>query len=99
MEHAILQHPDVLECAVYAVPSELTEDDIMATMVPVEGSTLDPAAMPEFLLSKLAKFAVPRYYRVVETLPKTETHRVIKKELEKLGVTEDTYDAEKVQTK
>ena len=99
VEHAILQHPDVLECAVYAVPSELTEDEIMATMVPVEGSTLDPAAMPEFLSSRLAKFAVPRYYRVVETLPKTETHRVIKKELEKLGVTEDTYDAEKVQTK
>ena len=99
VEHAILQHPDVLECAVYAIPAELTEDDIMATLVPVEGKSIDPAAMPAFLSERLAKFAVPRYYRVVDSLPKTETHRVIKKELEKLGVTGDTYDSEKVESK
>ncbi len=93
VEQAILKHPDVLECAVYAVPSELAEDDIMATIVPIEGKTLDAAEMPEFLAEKLAKFAVPRYYRIIDALPKTETHRVIKKELEKLGVTADTYDA------
>ena len=92
VEQAILKHPDVLECAVYAVPSELAEDEIMVTLVPVEGKALDPAAMPGFLADRLARFAVPRYYRVVDALPKTETHRVIKKELEKLGVTEDTYD-------
>ena len=94
VENAILQHPDVLECAVYAVPSELTEDDIMATLVPVEGKQVDPAVLPAFLDGRIAKFAVPRYFRLVEALPKTETHRVIKKDLEKLGVTEDTYDAE-----
>lgn len=93
VEQAILKHPDVLECAVYAVPSELAEDDIMATLVPIEGRALDPAAMPGFLADRLAKFAVPRYYRVVGALPKTETHRVIKKELEALGVTEDTFDS------
>ncbi|MBU1671806.1 MAG: AMP-binding protein [Actinobacteria bacterium] len=94
VENAILQHPDVLECAVYAVPSELAEDDIMATVVPVEGKDLDPAALPGFLDGRIARFAVPRYFRVVGDLPKTGTHRVIKKELEELGVTEDTYDAE-----
>jgi carnitine-CoA ligase len=94
VESAILQHPDVLECAVYAVPSDLSEDDIMATLVPVEGRVFDPAGMPAFLDGRIAKFAVPRYYRVVEALPKTETHRVIKKNLEKDGVTEDTYDLE-----
>ncbi len=94
VEHAVLQHPDVLECAVYAVPSELTEDDIMVTLVPVEGKTLDPAALASFLSKRLAKFAIPRYYRVVDAMPKTETHRVIKAELQKIGMTEDTYDTE-----
>ncbi len=94
VENAILRHPDILECAVYAVPSELTEDDIMATLVPLEGGQVDPAALPEFLEGRIARFAVPRYYRVVQALPKTETHRVMKKELEKAGVTEDTYDSE-----
>lgn len=94
VEKAILQHPDVLECAVYAVPSELTEDDIMVTLVPVDGKEIDAPALTGFLADRLAKFAVPRYYRVTDTLPKTETHRVIKKELESIGVTEDTYDTE-----
>jgi carnitine-CoA ligase len=94
VESAVLQHPDVLECAVYAVPSELAEDEIMVTLVPVEGRSVDPAALREFLAGKLARFAVPRYYRVVESLPKTETHRVIKKELEELGVTGDTFDTD-----
>jgi len=95
VEQAILKHPDVMECAVYAVPSELAEDEIMVTLVPVEGRTLDPEGVREFLADKLAKFAIPRYWRVVPELPKTETHRVVKKELERLGVTPDTYDAEK----
>jgi carnitine-CoA ligase len=98
VENAILQNEDILECAVYAVPSELTEDDIMVTMVPVDGRSLDPASLPAFLSDRLAKFAIPRYYRVVEALPKTETHRVIKKELQELGVTPDTYDAENKET-
>ena len=93
VEQAVLKHPDVLECAVYAVPSELAEDEIMVTLVPKEGREIDPLALKEYLFDKLAKFAIPRYYRVVEELPKTETHRVRKKELEKLGVTDDTYDA------
>lgn len=94
VEHAVLQHPDVLECAAYAVPSELAEDEIMVTLVPVEGKTIDPAVLAGFLSDRLARFAIPRYYRVVESLPKTETHRVIKKEIEKRGVTEDTYDSQ-----
>jgi crotonobetaine/carnitine-CoA ligase len=95
VEQAILQHPDILECAVYAVPSELAEDDIMVTYVPLEGKEIEPAGLPAFLADKLAKFAVPRYYRVVGELPKTETHRVIKRKLEELGVTQDTYDRER----
>lgn len=94
VETAIAQHPDVLECAVYAVPSDLAEDDIMATIVPVDGKAIDPATIPAFLDGRIARFAVPRYYRVTDSLPKTETHRVIKKDLEKMGVTQDTYDAE-----
>ncbi len=95
VEQAMLKHPDILECAAYAVPSELAEDEIMVTLVPVEGKAVDPASLPAFLSDKLAKFAIPRYYRVVDALPKTETHRVIKRDLEKLGITQDVYDRER----
>ncbi len=95
VEHAILKHSNIVECAVYAVPSELAEDDIMASIVPLEGKKVEPKELLEFLQDKLAKFAIPRYVRIVDKLPKTGTERVIKKLLEKDGVTEDTYDAEK----
>ncbi|UCD83803.1 MAG: AMP-binding protein [Deltaproteobacteria bacterium] len=95
VEQAILKHPDIIECAVYAVPSELAEDDIMTSVVPLEGKTVDPKELIGFLQDKLARFAIPRYVRIVDSLPKTETERVIKKLLEKDGVTGDTYDAEK----
>ncbi len=95
VENAVLKHPDILECAAYAVPSEMAEDEIMVTMACVEGKQIDPAVLPDFLGEHLAKFAVPRYYRIIPEMPKTETHRIIKKDLEALGLTEDTYDAKK----
>ena len=37
VEQAILKHPRSLEAAVYAVPSEMTEDEIMASVKLVDG--------------------------------------------------------------
>ena len=94
VEQAILQHPDLVECAVFAVPSDLAEDEVMAVAVPLPGRTPDPAAIVKFLEDKLAKFAIPRYWRMVSELPKTETQRVIKGPLEKQGITADTIDTD-----
>jgi len=93
VEHAILQHPSVLEAAVYAVPSELAEDEIMTSISLVEGHSLNEADLIEFLQENLAKFAVPRYIKIVEGFLKTETQRIKKKELEEAGVVDGTYDA------
>lgn len=95
VEHAIQKHPSVVEAAVYPVPSELAEDEIMASISVVEGHSLDEADLVEFLKENLPKFAVPRFIRKVREFPKTETQRIIKKELEKLGVAPGTYDTEK----
>ena len=95
VEHTIQKHPSVLEAAVYAVPSELAEDEIMASVSLVDGHTLNEADLIEFLREDLPKFAVPRYIRIVKEFPKTETQRIIKKELEKLGIVPGTFDSEK----
>ena len=97
VEKVILKNPKVQECAVYGVPSELTEDEIMASVTIVSGETLSPAELWEFLQDKLAKYAVPRYIRIVDDFPRTETFRIKKNEIKALGVTADTFDAEKVQ--
>ncbi len=97
VEHVIMGHAAVEDVAVYAVPSDLGEDDIMAAVKPVNGAHVDARELRSFLTDKLAKFAIPRYIRVVPEFPKTTTHRVIKSALAQEGVTPDTFDALKVQ--
>ncbi len=97
VEHTIQKHPSVLEAAVYAVPSELAEDEIMACVSLVDGHTLKEADLVETLKEDLAKFAVPRFVKIVKEFPKTETQRIIKKELEKKGIIAGTFDAQKNQ--
>lgn len=94
VEQAILKHPAVLEAAVYAVPSEMTEDDIMASVKLVEGNKLTGKELFGFLQDKLARFAIPRYVRMIDDFPRTETFRIKKGELKSTGVTPDTFDAE-----
>jgi crotonobetaine/carnitine-CoA ligase len=95
VEQEILKHPEIVECAVFAVPSDLAEDEVMAVVVAMEGKKPDPFEIVKFLHDKLAKFAIPRYWRFLAELPKTETQRVIKGPLEKQGVTPDAIDTEK----
>ncbi|MFY9397988.1 MAG: AMP-binding protein [Desulfomonilia bacterium] len=93
VEHVIMKHPAVEDVAVYAVPSDLAEDEIMASVKLVEGKTIKPEELIAFLEDKLARFALPRYIRFVKEFPMTSTHRIIKKELQKIGVTPDTFDS------
>jgi crotonobetaine/carnitine-CoA ligase len=95
VESVIAQHPDVLECAVFGVQSELGEDDIMAVVVPIEGRELAPEDLGRFVESRLAKHAWPRYVDVTAELPKTGTHRVQKSELRARGPGPGTWDRER----
>lgn len=93
VEHVIMKHPAVEDVAVYAVPSDLAEDDIMASIRVVKGKKFISENLIEFLSDKLARFAIPRYIRVVDEFPMTNSHRVIKRVLEAEGITKDTFDA------
>ncbi|MGM0418642.1 MAG: AMP-binding protein [Thermodesulfobacteriota bacterium] len=92
VEHVILDHPAVEDVAVYAVPSEIAEDEIMAAVKLVDQQSLTAEDLRLFLKDKLAKYAVPRFIRFVDEFPKTNSHRIIKPILEKQGITEDTID-------
>ncbi len=95
VEHAIMGHPAVEDVAVYAVPSEMSEDEIMAAIKTVEGKSVTADEIRNFLAERLAKYAVPRYIRFVSDFPKTTSHRIIKRVLEQEGITEDTDDAQR----
>lgn len=95
VETEVNAHPDVLESAVVPVASEHTEQDVMAIVVPRPGRAIDPAALVDFLATRMASFMVPRYVDVVDALPKTPTGKIQKFDLRARGVTATTWDRDK----
>jgi carnitine-CoA ligase len=93
VEEAIASHPDVLEVAVVAVPSELTEDEVKAFVVTSPGVRPDFPALRAWSGERLSAFKVPRYWQRVDALPRTPTQRVAKHRLP-TGHPEEEYDAE-----
>ena len=96
VENVIKANPDVLDCAVLAVPSELGEDEVKAYVTPRPGATVDPEQVVYWCAEHLAYFKVPRYWEVRDELPRTPSLRVRKDVLrqEREDLIEGCYDTE-----
>ena len=95
VEADVVQHPAVREAAAVGVPSEVGEEDVLVVVAPVQGASVDPSELLEFLRPRMAHFMVPRYVRIVPELPKTPTAKVQKNVLREQGITPDTWDRER----
>lgn len=95
VEADVQSHPDVREVAAIGVPNELSEEDVLIVVAPIDGRVIDPAGLLEFLRPRMAHFMLPRYVRVLPELPKTPSSKVMKHELRQQGVTGDTWDRER----
>lgn len=94
LESIVSGHPEVRDCAAYAIRSELGEDDVAVAVAP-EGDDLDPAELAGWCTEEMSKYMVPRYIRVVDEIPRTEsTGRVQKQGFKREGKTPDTWDRE-----
>ena len=96
VENVIKANPNVLDCAVVAVPSELGEDEVKAYVTPREGAEVDPEQVVYWCAEHLAYFKVPRYWEVRDELPRTPSLRVRKDVLrqEREDLIEGCYDTE-----
>jgi crotonobetaine/carnitine-CoA ligase len=81
VEAALARHPAVVDAAVIAVPSDLSEDDVKAFVVAAPGMRVDVEELRVFVAEHLADFKVPRYVEVLDALPFTPTGRVAKHRL------------------
>ncbi|TDL25997.1 acetyl-CoA synthetase-like protein [Rickenella mellea] len=76
IEEALLLHPDILECAAYGVPSDLTEEDVKVSIVKRTGVSLSAQNVYDFAIDKMPRFSVPRYIEFVVELPRTPTGKI-----------------------
>mgnify|MGYP001030251931 FL=1 len=95
VEEALSAHAAVETVAVYAVKSELAEDEVMATIVLRAGATVGFEELIGHCERRLPYFAVPRYLQFAERLPTTENGKIRKYELREQGVGPETWDREK----
>jgi len=85
VERVLADHPQILEAAVYGVPSELGGQEVMVALVKRPGTELAPEELLDFCTGKMPYFAAPRFVRFVDALPKSHAQRILKQELKAEG--------------
>jgi crotonobetaine/carnitine-CoA ligase len=94
VERDVAAYPGVAEVACVAAPGEYGDDEVKVFVVPATGAELDLEDLLAFLAGRMAYFMVPRYFELVDDLPKTASTRVRKHELRARGNSATTWDRE-----
>jgi crotonobetaine/carnitine-CoA ligase len=92
VEAVIRKHPSVMEIAIVDKKGELGHDEIVAHVVPNEGTSIDPKEFFEFCNENMAYFMVPKYLIIRSELPKTGTLRIEKYKLREKGIPSYAFD-------
>jgi fatty-acyl-CoA synthase len=79
IERVLADHPDVAEVAVIGVPDDRWEEVPKAFIVQRRDSAVDQATLRDYCLARLAKFKVPRDFEVVDSLPRNDSGKVLKR--------------------
>ena len=81
VEAAINNHPDVVQCAVIGRAMEAANEDILAFVQCLGGSTLNEAALRGFVTDCIAPYKIPTKFIIVDELPAAATGKILKHKL------------------
>jgi fatty-acyl-CoA synthase len=81
VEKALLAHPGVYEAAIIPVPDEKWGEVPKGLVVAKPGSNLTEAELIEFCRSRIAHYKCPRSIEFLESMPKTATGKILKRNL------------------
>ncbi len=88
IEEFLYTHPSVADVQVIGVPDERYGEQLMAWIVPREGSSLTAEDVREFCRGQIAHFKVPQYIKFVDGFPMTVTGKVQKFKMRELAIDE-----------
>ena len=92
LESLVATFAGVKEAAAVAAPSEVGEDELLVVLEVDRPDEVDREALLAHCRNVMPRFMVPRYLRVMATLPRTPTGKVQKALLREQGLTGDTWD-------
>ena len=82
IENVLYSMDGVAEVAVYGVPDGILGQAVKAVVVPEKGANLTEQAIRRYCIEHLEDFMVPKYIEIRGSLPKTESGKINKRELE-----------------
>jgi fatty-acyl-CoA synthase len=88
VESVLFGHPDVAEAAIVAADDDRWGEVGHAFVVPAPGQSPSTEELRKFLLGRLAKYKVPKYFDIVSDLPRTgsgKVHKVSLRSADPLG--------------
>jgi len=81
VENVLLKHPDILEAGAVGIPDEDRGQAIKAVVVLTPEKPLDKKALIAFCREHLANFKVPKIVESRDSLPKTSTGKIARRDL------------------
>jgi fatty-acyl-CoA synthase/long-chain acyl-CoA synthetase len=81
IEDALEHHPDVMDVAVFGIPSEEWGESVHAIVVPRPGSHLTPQDVIAYARDHMAGYKVPRSVDFIDEIPRTGSGKILKREL------------------
>ena len=78
VEGALVRHPAILDSAVVSAPSEVGEDEVKAFITLRPGMSVEFPELVAFCVEHMPYYAVPRYLKILDELPRTPSGKVQK---------------------
>ena len=78
VEDVLSGHPAIADASVYAIASEFFGEDVAAALRVRPGTTVDTDEVQAFCRERIARFKVPRFFRVVDAFPLTASGKIQK---------------------
>jgi fatty-acyl-CoA synthase len=78
IEEFLYSYPGIKDVQVIGVPSEKYGEEVMAWIIPHDGTQLDADAIKTYCRGQIAGFKVPKYIKFVDSFPTTVTGKVQK---------------------
>jgi len=81
IEAVLLGMPGVLDCAVFGIPDEDLGEKLAAYVQPAADAKIGADDIKAYLRSQLANFKVPSHIKLVDTLPREDSGKIMKRKL------------------